>query len=61
MLFFEEKKMSLREVHEEVNQAREKALGLKLQRQRERLKQAYLKKQLEKLKAASSASTAGTT
>lgn len=49
----------LREVHEEVNQAREKASDLKLRRQeqattrREKLRQAYLRKQLEKLKAAS--------
>jgi len=48
-----------REVHEEANQAREKVSELKLRRQqqeaarREKLKQAYLKKQLEKLKAAS--------
>lgn len=46
-----------REVHEEVNQAREKATELKQRRQeqatnrREKLKQAYLRKQLEKLKA----------
>lgn len=51
---------SYREVHEEVNRAREKASELKLRRQeqaaahREKLKQAYLRKQLEKLKAASS-------
>lgn len=51
--------MVLREVHEEVNQAREKASDLKLRRQeqatarREKLRQAYLRKQLEKLKAAS--------
>lgn len=50
-----------REVHEEVNQAREKATDLKQRRQeqamarREKLKQAYLRKQLEKLKAASKA------
>lgn len=49
-----------REVHEEANQAREKVSELKLRRQeqvaarREKLKQAYLLKQLEKLKAASS-------
>ena len=48
-----------REVHEEVNQAREKVSELKLRRQeqavarREKLRQAYLRKQLEKLKAAS--------
>ncbi|XP_019082299.1 PREDICTED: uncharacterized protein At4g18257 [Camelina sativa] len=47
----------VREVHEEVNQEREKATELKLRRQeqatnrREKLKQAYLRKQLEKLKA----------
>ncbi|XP_047945310.1 uncharacterized protein At4g18257-like [Salvia hispanica] len=45
------------EVHEEANQAREKVSELKLRRQeqlaarREKLKQAYLRKQLEKLKA----------
>ena len=50
-----------REVHEEVNQAREKASELKLRRQeqaatrREKLRQAYLKKRLENLKAASNA------
>ena len=50
----------LREVHQEANQAREKASELKIRRQeqaaarREKLKQAYLRKQLEKLKAASS-------
>lgn len=49
----------VREVHEEVNQAREKASELKLRRQeqaaarREKLKQAYVKKQLEKLKSQS--------
>ena len=48
-----------REVHEEVNQAREKVSELKVRRQeqvanrREKLKQAYLRKQLEKLKAQS--------
>ncbi|KAL0890122.1 hypothetical protein Bca101_014105 [Brassica carinata] len=47
----------VREVHQEVNQAREKATELKHRRQeqatnrREKLKQAYLRKQLEKLKA----------
>lgn len=46
-----------REVHEEVNQAREKVSELKVRRQeqvaarREKLKQAYLRKQLDKLKA----------
>lgn len=50
----------LREVHEEASQAREKAHELKLHRERqaaacrEKLKQAYLRKQVEKLKAASS-------
>lgn len=50
-----------REVHEEVNQARGKASELKLRRQeqvatrREKLRQAYLKKRLENLKAASNA------
>lgn len=48
-----------REVHEEVNEAREKVSELKVRRQeqvaarREKLKQAYLRKQLEKLKAQS--------
>ncbi|PON60388.1 hypothetical protein PanWU01x14_153740 [Parasponia andersonii] len=56
----DEHKRFVREVHQEANQAREKASGLKLRRQeqaaarREKLKQAYLRKQLEKLKAASS-------
>lgn len=51
--------ISCREVHEEANQAREEVSELKLRRQeqamarREKLKQAYLRKQLEKLKAAS--------
>ncbi|PON83748.1 hypothetical protein TorRG33x02_205540 [Trema orientale] len=55
-----EHKRFVREVHQEANQAREKASELKLRRQeqaaarREKLKQAYLRKQLEKLKAASS-------
>ncbi|KAK9088183.1 hypothetical protein Scep_027265 [Stephania cephalantha] len=46
------------EVHEEASQAREKASALKLRREeqaaarREKLKQAYLKKRLESLKAA---------
>lgn len=54
-----EHKRFVREVHEEANQAREKASELKSRRQeqaaahREKLKQAYLRKQLEKLKAAS--------
>lgn len=53
-----EHKRFVREVHEEVNKAREKASELKLRRQeqatarREKLKQAYLRKQLEKLKSA---------
>lgn len=48
-----------REVHEEANVAREKASELKQRREeqaaarREKLKQAYIRKQLEKLKAAS--------
>lgn len=52
--------LMFREVHEEANLAREKASELKSRRQeqaaahREKLKQAYLRKQLEKLKAASS-------
>ncbi|CAK9133947.1 unnamed protein product [Ilex paraguariensis] len=54
-----EHKRFVREIHEEANQAREKASELKLRRQeqivarREKLKQAYLRKQIEKLKAAS--------
>ncbi|KAF9620388.1 hypothetical protein IFM89_011761 [Coptis chinensis] len=54
----DEHKRFVREVHVEVNQAREKASTLKMQRQeqatarREKLRQAYLRKQLEKLKAA---------
>lgn len=46
-----------REVHEEVNQAREKVSEAKLRREeqaamkREKLKQAFLRKKLEKLKA----------
>lgn len=49
----------LREVHEEATLAREKASDLKIRREeqaaarREKLKQAYLRKQLEKLKASS--------
>ena len=49
----------LREVHEEAKLAREKASDLKIRRQeqaaarQEKLKRAYLKKQLEKLKASS--------
>lgn len=55
----DEHKRFVREVHEEVNQAREKVSELKVRRQeqvanrREKLKQAYLRKQLEKLKAQS--------
>lgn len=51
----------LREVHVEASRAREKASEVKLRREeqanarREKLKQAYIKKKLEKLKAASSA------
>ncbi|RWR89103.1 Cytochrom_B561 domain-containing protein [Cinnamomum micranthum f. kanehirae] len=53
----DEHKRFVREVHEEANEAREKTSALKLRRQaqasahREKLRQAYLKKQLEKLKA----------
>ncbi|KAK3032684.1 hypothetical protein RJ639_036748 [Escallonia herrerae] len=56
-----EHKRFVMEVHEEVSQAREKAADLKFRRQeqaaarREKLKQAYIRKQLEKLKAASKA------
>ncbi|KAK7411750.1 hypothetical protein VNO78_03191 [Psophocarpus tetragonolobus] len=52
-------KRNVREVHEEVNRAREKASEIKLRRQeqvaaqREKLKQAYLRKKLEQLKASS--------
>ncbi|KAF7849106.1 hypothetical protein BT93_L1235 [Corymbia citriodora subsp. variegata] len=55
----DEHKRFVREVHEEVNQAREKVSELKMRRQmqagarREKLKQAYLRKQLDKLKATS--------
>ncbi|PKA45710.1 hypothetical protein AXF42_Ash011051 [Apostasia shenzhenica] len=51
----DEHKRFVREVHEEANQARERATLLKMRRQeqeaarREKLKQAYLRKQLEKL------------
>ncbi|KAL6206840.1 hypothetical protein ACLB2K_024086 [Fragaria x ananassa] len=54
----DEHKRFVREVHQEANQAREKASELKVRRQeqatarREKLKQAYIRKQLEKLKAA---------
>ncbi|MQL89760.1 hypothetical protein Taro_022338 [Colocasia esculenta] len=53
----DEHKHFVREVHEQASEAREKASLLKLRRQeqeaarREKLKQAYLRKQLEKLKA----------
>ncbi|XP_070678047.1 uncharacterized protein [Malus domestica] len=52
-------KRFVREVHEEANQAREMASKLKLRREeqaaarREKLKQAYIRKQLERLKTAS--------
>ncbi|KZV41308.1 hypothetical protein F511_38699 [Dorcoceras hygrometricum] len=52
-----EHKRFVMEVHEEASQAREKVSELKMRRQeqvaarREKLKQAYLRKQLEKLKA----------
>ncbi|XP_039115615.1 uncharacterized protein At4g18257-like [Dioscorea cayenensis subsp. rotundata] len=51
----EEHKRFVREVHEEATQEREKATSIKLRRQeqlaarREKLRQAYLRKQLEKL------------
>lgn len=54
----------IREVHEEVNQARQKATTLKLRRQeqeaarREKLRQAYLRKQLEKLTSAKQSASA---
>lgn len=53
----------LREVHKEASQAREKASELKLRRQeqvaarREKLKQAYIRKQIEKLKASKTEQT----
>ncbi|XP_021836036.1 uncharacterized protein At4g18257 [Spinacia oleracea] len=53
----DEHKRFVREVHEEVNQARENASELKLRRQeqaaarREKLRQAYIRKQLEKVKS----------
>ncbi|XVF25491.1 hypothetical protein REPUB_Repub13aG0217000 [Reevesia pubescens] len=55
----DEHKRFVREVHEEANEAREKVSELKMRRQeqaaarRDKLRQAYLRKQLEKLKAAS--------
>ncbi|XP_010924374.1 uncharacterized protein At4g18257 [Elaeis guineensis] len=60
----DEHKRFVREVHEEVNQARQKATTLKLRRQeqeaarRERLRQAYLRKQLEKLTSAKQTASA---
>ncbi|KAF3793924.1 Uncharacterized protein EJ110_NYTH08871 [Nymphaea thermarum] len=54
----DEHKRLVKEVHEEASQARETASVLKLRRQaqsqanREKLRQAYLRKQIEKLKAA---------
>ncbi|KAM7257953.1 hypothetical protein ACFE04_013694 [Oxalis oulophora] len=59
----DEHKRFVREVHEEANQEREKVSELKFRREeqvaarREKLKQAYLRKQLEKLKAASKTET----
>ncbi|CAN1145798.1 Uncharacterized protein At4g18257 [Linum perenne] len=56
----DEHKRFVSEVHEEANQAREKVSELKIQRQeqavarREKLKQDYLRKKLEKLKARTS-------
>ncbi|WCJ27381.1 Cytochrome b561/ferric reductase transmembrane protein family [Euphorbia peplus] len=55
----DEHKHFVREVHEEANEAREKVSELKVRRQeqaaanREKLRQAYLRKKFEKLKAAS--------
>ncbi|KAI4312344.1 hypothetical protein MLD38_037161 [Melastoma candidum] len=57
MMDKDEHKRFVREVHEEVNEAREKVSELKMRRQRqadarrEKLRQAYLRKQLDKLKA----------
>ncbi|CAA6665279.1 unnamed protein product [Spirodela intermedia] len=54
----DEHKRFVREVHEEASEAREKASEFKLRRReqeaarRDRLRQAYLRKQLDKLKAA---------
>ncbi|KAK9714420.1 hypothetical protein RND81_06G092800 [Saponaria officinalis] len=54
----DEHRRFIKEVHEEANQAREKVTEVRLRRQehaaarRERLKQAYLRKRLENLKAA---------
>jgi hypothetical protein len=56
--------MFCREVHEEVSEARQKASTMKSRRQeqeaarREKLKQAYLKKRLEKLLAEKRATSA---
>ncbi|CAJ2677907.1 uncharacterized protein At4g18257-like [Trifolium pratense] len=61
----DEHKRNVREVHEEANRAREKASEIKLRRQeqlaahREKLKQAYLRKRLEQLKATSVGSGSG--
>ncbi|XP_060196077.1 uncharacterized protein At4g18257-like [Lycium barbarum] len=58
-----EHKRFVMEVHKEASQAREKASELKLRREeqvaarREKLKQAYLRKQIEKLKASKSEQT----
>ncbi|KAL5228924.1 hypothetical protein ABZP36_017189 [Zizania latifolia] len=60
----DEHKRFVREVHEEVSEARQKASTLKSRRQeqeaarREKLRQAYLKKRLEKLIAEKQASSA---
>ncbi|KAI9127111.1 hypothetical protein K1719_001670 [Acacia pycnantha] len=57
-----EHKRFIREVHEEANRAREQASDIKLRRQeqvaaqREKLKQAYLRKKLEQMKAAANGS-----
>ncbi|KAI4298251.1 hypothetical protein L6164_031832 [Bauhinia variegata] len=61
-----EYKRFVREVHEEANLARQKTSEIKLRRQeqaaaqREKLKQAYLRKKLEQLRAASSGSESNT-
>lgn len=58
-----EHKRFVMEVHKEASQAREKASELKLRRQeqvaarREKLKQAYIRKQIEKLKASKTEQT----
>ncbi|PNT72544.1 hypothetical protein BRADI_2g45961v3 [Brachypodium distachyon] len=60
----DEHKRFVREVHEEVSEARDKASTMKSRRQeqdwarREKLRQAYLKKRLEKLTAEKQASSA---